>query len=198
MFIDDAPETPAVRVMYDADRDDDGYVANSTRVWSWRPDVLDAFVSMRTQLLGQSSLTDAEKATVVAATVGAFNCSYCSLAWGGRLAALTDDETAAQVLVGADAPAASPREAALAEWARAVVRHPNGTTGADVAKLRAVGLDDREIFEATALVGFRLAFSTINDALGAAPDLQLAEATPPPIRAAVTYGRPPAARPSSA
>ena len=33
--------------------------------------------------------------------------------------------------------------------------------------------------------------TTINDAPGAAPDRQLADATPEPIRAAVTYGRAP-------
>jgi hypothetical protein len=61
----------------------------------------------------------------------------------------------------------------------------------DVARLPEVGLGDREVLEATAVVAFRLAFSTINDALGAAPDKQLAVAAPDPIRAAVSYGRAP-------
>ena len=52
-------------------------------------------------------------------------------------------------------------------------------------------LDDREIFEATVFIAFRLAFSTVNDALGAAPDAQLAAAVPEIVRAAVTYGRAP-------
>ena len=107
------------------------------------------------------------------------------------MAKLTDVETAAQVIVGAPAPAPSDREAALAAWARHVVRDPNSTTSDHVARLREVGLGDREIFETTALVAFRLAFSTINDALGAAPDRQLADAAPDPIRAAVSYGRAP-------
>jgi len=55
-----------------------------------------------------------------------------------------------------------------------------------------VGLSDREIFEATAFVALRLAFATINGALGAAPDLQLAEAAPEPLRSAITFGRSPA------
>jgi alkylhydroperoxidase/carboxymuconolactone decarboxylase family protein YurZ len=36
--------------------------------------------------------------------------------------------------------------------------------------------EDEEIFDATVFVAFRLAFSTVNDALGARPDLQLAAA----------------------
>jgi hypothetical protein len=71
------------------------------------------------------------------------------------------------------------------------VRDPNATTKADIERLRELGLGDREIFEATVLVAFRLAFSTINDALGAAPDKQLADTAPAPVRAAVDYGRPP-------
>ena len=54
------------------------------------------------------------------------------------------------------------------------------------------GVDDREIFEATAFVAFRLAFSTVNDALGAAPDKQLADDAPHAVRDAVSFGRPPA------
>ena len=81
-------------------------------------------------------------------------------------------------------------------WARALVRDPNATTEGDVERLRAVGLGDREIFEATAFIAFRLAFSTVNDALGTAPDRQLADAAPEPVRAALSFGRAPSPEPS--
>ena len=73
---------------------------------------------------------------------------------------------------------------------------PNATTAVDVQSLRDVGLSDRAIFEATAHIAFRLAFSTVNDALGAAPDAQVAEAAPDVLREAVTFGRPPDRVPS--
>lgn len=147
--------------------------------------------------MGSSELTDRDWAVLVTATAAELNDSYCSLAWGARLAALTDDETAAQIIAGDPAPELSDRESALVSWARQVVRDPNATTEGQIARLREVGLDDREIFEATAFVAFRLAFSTINDALGAVPDKQLADAAPPPVRAAVSYGRSPSQAPSS-
>jgi uncharacterized protein YciW len=147
--------------------------------------------------MGSSALTDRDWAVLVTATAAERNDSYCSLAWGARLAALIDDETAAQVIAGDPAPQLSERESALAAWARNVVRDPNSTTETDVARLRDVGLGDREIFEATAFVAFRLAFSAINDALGAAPDKQLSEAAPEPVRAAIDYGRSPSATPST-
>jgi alkylhydroperoxidase family enzyme len=134
---------------------------------------------------------------LVTSTAATLSDSYCSFAWGPRLAELTDDETAAQILSGEPAPALSDREAALAAWARQIVRDPNATTSEDVGRLREVGLGDREIFEATAVIAFRLAFSTVNDALGASPDKQLAEEAPELIRAAVSYGRPPSPTPSS-
>ena len=115
--------------------------------------------------------------------------SYCSLAWGVRLAGMSDEETAAAVLRG-DEAALSERETALADWSRRVVTDPNATTEADAQRLRDAGLSDREIFEATTLIAFRLAFSTVNDALGARPDAQLAEKAPKLVREAVTFGRP--------
>jgi hypothetical protein len=54
----------------------------------------------------------------------------------------------------------------------------------------ASALGDEQIFAITAFVALRLAFSTINDALGAQPDGALARALPPEVRQAVTYGRP--------
>lgn len=194
-FLAEPPATEQVTAAYAQDVAADGYVNNATRMWCWRPDVLEAFAALRARLLAETSLSARELAVIVASTAAARGDSYCSLAWGTRLAALSDEATAASVLLG-DEPGGdrlSDREAALASWARQVVRDPNATAPADVDGLRRLGITDREIFEATALVGFRLAFSTVNDALGAPPDLQLATAAPQPVRDAVTFGRLPAA-----
>jgi uncharacterized peroxidase-related enzyme len=197
MFLEEPPASDDREAMYEADRQEDGFVNNHTRLWSWRPDLRSAFLALRSSLMRASDLTDRDWAILVTATASELRDSYCSLAWGARLAQLGDDETAAEVLAARPAPALSEREAALREWARRVVRDANATTKADVERLRAVGLGDREVFEATAFIAFRLAFSTINDALGALPDKQLADAAPPPVRAAVDYGRPPASVPST-
>jgi hypothetical protein len=39
-------------------------------------------------------------------------------------------------------------------------------------------------------VALRIAFATVNDALGARPDRTLSERAPEAVRAAVTFGRP--------
>jgi alkylhydroperoxidase family enzyme len=198
-FLGEPPATDESRFVYDKERDADGFVWNVSRLWSWRPDVYEHFGKLRKELTSSSALTDRDQAVMVTAMAATLGDSYCSLAWGKKLAALTDPETAVEVIDGVDQPAAlSGREAALAAWTRAVVRDPNATTPADVERLRAAGLDEREIFEATVFVAFRLAFSTVNDALGAGPDKQLAESAPSPVREAVAYGRPAGAEPSSA
>jgi alkylhydroperoxidase family enzyme len=77
----------------------------------------------------------------------------------------------------------------MAVWARKVVKDPNATTPADVQALRDTGLTDGQIFAITAFVALRLAFSTVNDALGAGPDPQLVATLPEAVVQTVTYGR---------
>jgi uncharacterized peroxidase-related enzyme len=197
MFLDEPPASDARDAALDEDRSADGYVNNYTRLWCWRPDLHAEFRALRSSLTDSSALTDRDRAVLVTATASEREDSYCSLAWGARLARLSDEATAAAIIAGGPAPGLSEREAALAGWARLVVRDPNATTQADVDRLRDAGLGDREIFEATAFVALRLAFSTINDALGAAPDKQLADTVPTAVRAAVDYGRPPSGLPST-
>jgi alkylhydroperoxidase family enzyme len=140
--------------------------------------------------MASTTLTPRELALLVCASARALGDSYCALAWGAKLAALTDESIAAAVLRGAAPDALTARESALHRWAGRVARDPNAIAAPDVEALREAGLSEREIFEATAFVAFRVAFSTVNDALGARPDRELADAAPAAVRAAITYGRP--------
>jgi alkylhydroperoxidase family enzyme len=195
MFLEHPPTSESVDVLFARDLQDEGYVMNLTRLWSWRPDVADEFGHVRATLLDDCDLTDADVALLVAATAAARLDSYCSLAWGRKLAKYVGADAAASVVAGG-LDGLDERARALTTWARQVVVDPNATTSTDVQTLRDVGLSDRAIFEATAHIAFRLAFSTVNDALAAAPDAQVAEAAPEVLREAVTFGRPPHPVPS--
>ncbi len=177
-----------VSAVYEDSLGSEGYVPNYVRLWCWRPEILEAFAKLRADLLADSTLSAREVAVMVASTASALGDSYCSLAWGEKLAELSDGETASNVIHRVDT-GLSEREAALAAWSRAVVADPNATTEVAVNRLREAGLSEREIFEATAWIGFRLGFSTINDALGAKPDAELVERVPVPVRQAVSFGR---------
>jgi alkylhydroperoxidase family enzyme len=128
------------------------------------------------------------RAILVAATASTLGDSYCALAWGGKLSAAADAELAAAVLAGDDS-ALAPQEQALAAWARIVTRDPNSTTAGDVTALRQAGLDDAQIMAVTVFVALRVAFSTVNDALGAVPDTELIASVPATVADAVTWGR---------
>ena len=195
MFIA-APEDSADTLrLYKSSADSQGFVMNLTRAWAWRPDVFEEFAALRSRLTTKSSLSKREQAVIVCATAAKLRDSYCSLAWGKTLAAEAGADLAAAVIGSTTHAGLSARDQALAEWARKVVANPNGTSSQDVSALQAAGFTEREIFESTVFIAFRLAFSTVNDALGVRPDWELAEAVPKEVGAAVTFGRPPAAKP---
>jgi alkylhydroperoxidase family enzyme len=183
-FADDAVETLLRRAI-----SDDGYVMNYVRLWAWQPDVHSAFSNARQLLASNTRLSAREVATLNTTTASRLGDLSCSIAWGSKLAVLCDDSTAAALLRGEDAPALTERERALSKWAASVIADPNGTTRTDVEALRVAGLSEQEIFDATVFVAFRLAFCTVNDALGTLPDRQLAQDAPPAVLASVNFGR---------
>jgi len=198
MFIGTPPVTDAVERLRATDVQLLGYVMNLTSLWGWRPDAYDDFVALRGKLTAASSLSMREVAVIVCASASSLGDSYCSLAWGRKLAAVADPTVAIAVLQDTWCESMTDRERALSSWARQVVMDPNGATQRHVDALRAAGLDDREIFEATLFTALRLAFSTVNDALGVTPDWQVAEAASPELRKAVRFGRAPDVRPATA
>lgn len=187
-FLSEPAETPQVLNMYDEDLSGDGYVMDLTRVWAHTPRVHVALVALLTAAAGDAELTFKERAIIITALSSTLGDSYCSIAWGERLAGASSPETAVAVLTGTD-EGLSECERALASWARKVARDPNGTTAADVAALREAGFDEHRIVALTAYAAARLAFATVNDALGATPDPELRARTAPEVLAAVTWGR---------
>jgi uncharacterized peroxidase-related enzyme len=189
-FLTEPPVSAEVQALYDEDLAEGDYVWNVSRLWAHQPDTVARLFELMSQAFRPSGLSFRQRGILVTAAASTLGDSYCSLAWGGKLGGAADPALAAAVLTGTDAGLTGP-EQAMAAWARKVARDPNATTPADVQELRDAGFDDGQIFAITAFVALRLAFSTINDALGAAPDAQLAESLPAEVVAAVTYGRPP-------
>ena len=76
----------------------DGYINNHTRLWGWRPDVMTELQTLCSDLTADSGLSPREVAVMVTAMAAARGDSYCSLAWGQKLADLSDEATAANVI----------------------------------------------------------------------------------------------------
>ena len=188
-FLGVPDDTDEARQIFDEDVAELGYVMSTSRLWAYQPATMTGLFDLQRQVNAGDHLSPRQRAVLVTACASAFGDSYCSLMWGNRLAEMSDAQTAAGVLTGVD-DGLSGSERALAAWARKVARDPNGTTAADVQELRDAGFGDPQIFTITAFVALRMAFSTVNDALGLRPDAPLRSTLPAAVRDAVTFGRP--------
>jgi uncharacterized peroxidase-related enzyme len=189
-FLTSPEVTPAVQALFDEDLADDGYVSNGSRLWAYQPDTMAALFDVMGKAIKGHDLSLRQRGILVTACASQLGDSYCSLAWGTKLSTAADPGVAASVLTGTDEELTN-SEKALARWARQVVRDPNSTGPDDVQALREAGFTDSQIFAVTTFVALRLAFATVNDALGAQPDAGLRATAPAIVVAAVTYGRQP-------
>lgn len=188
-FLGPPPVTAAAQRQFDSDLEGMGYVMNVTRMWAHQPALKQSLFDLLAQVTEAGGLSLRHRAVLVTAAASTLGDSYCSLAWGRKLADAADAATAAAVLEDRD-DHLDPTDRALARWARRVAADPNAIAAADVEALRAVGFDDAQVLAITMFVALRLAFSTVNDALGVLPDHQVGTDAPGEVRAAVTYGRP--------
>jgi uncharacterized peroxidase-related enzyme len=188
-FLPRADVSEAARAVFEEDVDDVGFVMNVSRLWAYQPEALTGLFDVMTGVTSARPFTVRERGILVTACASVRGDSYCSLAWGTKLAAEAGAPVAAGILRGEDA-GLSEAERAMAAWARRVACDPNGTSESDVAGLREAGFSDADIFAMTVYIACRMAFSAVNDALGARPDAQLASLAPAAVLDAVTYGRP--------
>ena len=188
-FLAEPPPSTAAQRLFDDDLKDVGYVMNVSRLWAHDPAALEALSELLGSVTRAGSLTQRQRAILITSCASAIGDSYCSLAWGRRLADEAGADVAACVLRGDDTPL-DDAERALARWARRLARDPSTTTATDVRALRDQGFDDAQIFAITVYTALRIAFSTVNDALGARPDRQLGVEVPAEVRDAVDFGRP--------
>ena len=193
-FLGSPQPTAAVQRLYDEDVEGLGYVMNLSRLWGHHPELHGGLFDLVGRAAHAGGLTFRQRGILVTAFASEFGDSYCSLAWGKKLAGVAGADLAGAVLRGDDRTL-DPMERALASWARKITRHPSQTEASDVQELRDAGYDDAQIFAITAFVALRIAFAVVNDALGARPDYELIRTAPGPVRDAVRYGRPAADEP---
>jgi uncharacterized peroxidase-related enzyme len=178
-----------VKAMYDQDLAAQGYVANYTRAFSTRPDVLQRWLALKDAITSGMDPRLYELATVAAAT--AIRSSYCSLVHGNILA--TGYYPAEQVVsIAADGDAAAAAldaaDAAVVRFARKVADEAEQITTEDIGELRRLGFSDADIFNVILAAAARCFFSKVLDATGTLPDAALND-LPDQLRAALTVGR---------
>ncbi len=195
-FIETVPEaaaTGAVKEMYATDRAAFGDLPNLTQAFSLRPEVYAAWRHLNGAVKGGMDLRRYELATLAAAR--RLRSSYCALAHGSVLLnnAFVDTQGPPALMGDDDGAAAadlSPVDVAIMDLrGQGRRRRDLGRARRTSTGLRALGLSDTDILDVVLTAAARCFFSTVLDALGAAPDAKYA-ALDPAVRDALTVGRP--------
>jgi uncharacterized peroxidase-related enzyme len=174
--------------LYEEDRSSLGYVANYTRVFSHRPDVMRGWEHLSGAIKSNMDRRRYELATLAAATT--LRSSYCSLAHGKVLAAnFYSSEEVAAISRDFRAGPLSEAEVALMAFAEKVAAKADEITQSDIDELRDQGFADAEIFDIAAAAAARCFFSKLLDAMGAQPDAAYRDLTPE-LQSALVVGRP--------
>ncbi len=183
------PEDAAgeVKAMYDKDLAAQGYVANYTRAYSGRPEVLRGWLGLKNAITSGMDPRLYELATVAVAT--AIRSSYCSLVHGRILASGYYSAEEVVSIAGDDvAGTLDAADAAVVRFARKVAEEAEKITQEDVDELRDLGFSDADVFDVIVASAARCFFSKVLDATGTLPDAVLRE-MPDQLRSALTVGR---------
>ena len=177
MFIQTIPEAEAegkLGAIYEGDRQSMGYVPNHAKVFSLRPDVLEAWRAFQGSIRKNLRLRRYELVTLAAAME--LKCRYCLLAHGAILLknGVSTDQLR-KILTNFRDAGLEPAEVAMMEFAQKVIRDASGITLSDIDVLRALDLEDVEILDITLTATMRSFASKTFDALGAGPDAVYAE-----------------------
>lgn len=172
MFIQTTQEENAegkLLEIYEGDRKSLGYVPNHAKVFSLRPEVLEAWRFFQGSIRKNLRLRRYELVTLAAAM--ALNCRYCQLAHGAILIknGVSLDQLRRILTNFKDAELES-TEVAMMEFAQKIIRNADKIIQADVDALLALGLKDVEILDITLTTAMRSFASKTFDALGAGPD----------------------------
>jgi uncharacterized peroxidase-related enzyme len=183
------PEEAAgeVKAIYDKDLAAQGYVANYTRAFSHRPEVLQGWLGLKDAITSGMDSRLYELATVAAAT--AIRSSYCSLVHGNILAtSYYPAEKVASMAADEVGDGLDAADVAVVRFARKVAQEAEKITQEDVDELRDVGLSDADVFNVILAAAARCFFSKVLDATGTLPDAALHD-MPDQLRSALTVGR---------
>ncbi|HEY5663467.1 MAG TPA: hypothetical protein VIS05_05470, partial [Ilumatobacter sp.] len=101
-FLTQPASTEASQKLFDADLDEIGFVMNASTLWAYQPETVTGLFDLLRTTKNHADLTFRQMGILVTATASTLGDAYCSLAWGKKLAGVSDAETAAGVLSGDD------------------------------------------------------------------------------------------------
>jgi uncharacterized peroxidase-related enzyme len=178
--------TGDVKAMYDEELNAKGYIANYSRAFSLRPEVMQGWLALKDAITSGMDARRYELATVAAATT--LRSSYCSLVHGQILADGYYSPEQVASMAGNEDSSVAEADAAVLRLARKVAEEAEKITQEDIDELRDVGFSDVDIFNVIVAAAARCFFSKVLDATGTLPDAELRK-MPEQLRSALTVGR---------
>ena len=188
--VPDDEATGEVAKIYRQEIDASGYVPESTRALTTRPDVLAAYTSFVGAIRGGFTLPVRDWRLITLVAAKHIPSTYCSLAYGkGLLGDLGSPEAVLAVQRDFRQAGLSPRDVAMLEYAEKVTIAASKIEQADIDRLREHGFSDAQISDIALCAAWRNFVSRFFDAVGAMPDDEY-RALDPSFRDALCVGRP--------
>jgi uncharacterized peroxidase-related enzyme len=190
-FVELAPEDAEgdVASIYEREVASWGFLPNYARALALRPEVYEAWRSLIGAVRRDMDPRRYELATVAAATT--LRSSYCTIAHSLRLEEqFYEPAQVRDIIVDRAAASLDDVDVAVMQFAETVARDATAVTEGDVARLRDLGLSDRDVADVAFAAAARAFFTKSLDALGVQPDAELGSRLPPELRDVVEVGRP--------
>ena len=175
--IEDEKVDPILLEVYKQDMEKDGYIWNTNRVWSHRPEMVSLWLPLLKSVRSHLRLRTYELVTIASAR--AIGCVYCMLAHGAvlRKNGFTAEHVIA-ILKDYHNAGLTPEEVHLMDYATKISRNPNSILQIDVDALSKDGLNDQQITDVALAAVLRNFISRFFSALGTDPDPELIEKEP--------------------
>ena len=165
--------TGKAKELLDAVQSKLGLVPNMTRAMANSPAVLDGYLSL-SGALSKGALSAKSREQIALAVAQANECEYCLAAHSaiGKMVGLSVD----QILDSRRGTSVDPKTDAIIQFARQVVDQRGLVSDANIAQVRAAGLDDGAIAEIVANVALNIFTNYFNHVAETEIDFPRAEA----------------------
>jgi uncharacterized peroxidase-related enzyme len=192
MFLQTIAEKDAtgrIAEIYSKERAPLGFVPESARCLTTRPDLLPLFDEFFDGVRSGFSLGAREWCLITFIAAKHLRSTYCSQVYSQRLIALLGSKDAVLAIQRDFRAAGLPdKDVAMLAYAEKVTTDAHRVTQSDIDQLRSAGFTDRQISDIALCASFRCFLSKFVDAVGAVPEGALADSDAE-FRSAMTVGR---------
>ena len=192
MFLETVAEkdaTGAIAEVYRKEKAHAGFVPESARCMTTRPDLLPLFDAFFDGVRGGFSLDARDWCLITFVAAKHVHSTYCSHVYSQRLTPLLGSKEAV-LAVRRDYRDAglSERDVAMLAYAEKVATDAHRITHGDIDRLHAVGFTDRQVSDIALCAALRCFLSKFVDSTGAVPEQAFVDSDER-FRAAMTVGR---------